>query len=170
MLTEASRIEDEAARKELVRHAMQSENAGRLKAMIDVASNLEGLIINPDELDADIWKLNCKNGVVDLKTGELLPHKREYYMSKICPVEYKPSSKAPRWMDFLNTITGGSNELVRYLQKAVGSSLSEIFQSRPYSSFMEQEQTEKSTFLNTISELLGDYTRNTPSETLWQKG
>jgi len=28
--------------------------------MIDVASNLEGLIINPDELDADIWKLNCK--------------------------------------------------------------------------------------------------------------
>jgi len=73
MLTEASRIEDEAARKELVRHAMQSENAGRLKAMIDVASNLEGLIINPDELDADIWKLNCKNGVVDLKTGELLP-------------------------------------------------------------------------------------------------
>jgi len=64
------------------------------------------LIIMPDELDADIWKLNCKNGVVDLKTGELLPHKREYYMSKICPVEYKPSSKAPRWMDFLNTITG----------------------------------------------------------------
>jgi len=52
-----------------------------------------------------------QNGVVDLKTGELLPHKREYYMSKICPVEYKPSSKAPRWMDFLNTITGGSNEL-----------------------------------------------------------
>jgi len=90
---------------------MQSENAGRLKAMIDVASNLEGLIINPDELDADIWKLNCKNGVVDLKTGELLPHKREYYMSKICPVEYKPSSKAPRWMDFLNTITEEATSL-----------------------------------------------------------
>jgi len=54
---------------------------------------------------------------VDLPSRELLPHKREYYMSKICPVEYKPSSKAPRWMDFLNTITGGSNELVRYLQK-----------------------------------------------------
>jgi len=65
------------------------------KAMIDVASNLEGMVIMPDELDSDIWKLNCKNGVVDLKTGELLPHKREYYMSKICPVEYKPSSKAP---------------------------------------------------------------------------
>ena len=104
---------------------MQSENAGRLKAMIDVASNLEGLIIMPDELDSDIWKLNCKNGVVVLKTGELFPHKREYYMSKICPVEYNPGSKAPRWIDFLNTITGGSKELVRiYLQKAVGSSLS----------------------------------------------
>ena len=169
MLTEASRIEDEAARKELVRHAMQSENAGRLKAMIDVASNLEGLIIMPDELDADIWKLNCKNGVVDLKTGELLPHKREYYMSKICPVEYKPSSKAPRWMDFLNTITGGSNELVRYLQKAVGSSLSGDISEQALFVLYGTGANGKSTFLNTISDLLGDYARNTPSETFMAK-
>ncbi|GEM_PF-7108096 len=59
MVAEASRIEDEVARKELVRHAIQSENAGRLKTMIDIASNLESLIIMPDELDADIWKLYC---------------------------------------------------------------------------------------------------------------
>jgi len=36
----------------------------------------------------------------------LLPHKREYNMSKICPVEYKRNNKAPRWIEFLNTITG----------------------------------------------------------------
>ena len=140
-----------------------------LKAMIDVASNLEGLVIMPDELDADIWKLNCKNGVVDLKTGELLPHKREYYMSKICPVEYKPSSKAPRWMDFLNTITGGSKELVRYLQKAVGSSLSGDISEQALFVLYGTGANGKSTFLNTISELLGDYARNTPSETFMAK-
>lgn len=117
MLTEASRIEDEATRKELVRHAMLSENAGKLKAMIDVASNLEGLIITTDDLDADIWKLNCKNGVIDLKTGKLIPHKREYYMSKLCPVEFNPNSHAPRWMEFLRDITGGSGELMKYLQR-----------------------------------------------------
>jgi len=48
--------------------------------MIDVAPNLEGLIVMPDKLDSDIWKLNCKNGVVDIKTGELFPHKQEYYI------------------------------------------------------------------------------------------
>jgi len=46
--------------------------------MIDVAPNLEGLIVMPDKLDSDIWKLNCKNGVVDIKTGELFLISRVY--------------------------------------------------------------------------------------------
>jgi len=137
----------------LVLDVDDSENTGRLKAIIDVASNLEGLIIMPDELDADIWKLNCKNGVVDLKTGKLLPHKREYYMSKICPVEFIPNSKAPRWMEFLNTITGGSSELVKYLQKAVGSSLSRDISEQALFVLYGTGANGKSTFLNTISDL-----------------
>lgn len=169
MLTEASRIEDEATRKELVRHAMQSENAGKLKAMIDVTSNLEGLIIAPDDLDADIWKLNCKNGVIDLKTGNLMSHKREYYMSKLCPVEYNSDSHAPRWMEFLKDITGGSSELMRYLQKAVGSSLSGDTSEQALFVLYGTGANGKSTFLNTISDLLGDYARNTPSETFMAK-
>ena len=169
MLAEASRIEDEATRKEMVRHAMLSENAGKLKAMIDVASNLEGLIIAPDDLDADIWKLNCKNGIVDLTTGKLTPHKREYYMSKICPVEFNPHSHAPRWMDFLKDITGGNSELMKYLQKAVGSSLSGDTSEQALFVLYGTGANGKSTFLNTISDLLGDYARNTPSETFMAK-
>jgi len=49
----------------------------------------------PDELDSDIWKLNCKNGVVDLKTGELLPHKREYYMSKSVLLNINQAARLP---------------------------------------------------------------------------
>ncbi|MBN1968099.1 MAG: DNA primase, partial [Candidatus Delongbacteria bacterium] len=76
MLREASKIDDEDKRKELVKHAMKSENVSKLKAMIDIASNLEGLTIIPDNLDSDKWKLNCKNGVIDLRDGKLLPRKR----------------------------------------------------------------------------------------------
>lgn len=169
MLLDASQIEDEATRKELVRHSMLSENAGKLKAMIDVASNLEGLIITPDELDADIWKLNCKNGVIDLKTGKLTPHKSEYYMSKLCPVEFNPNIKAPRWMEFLNTITGGSVELMKYLQKAIGSCLSGDISEQALFVLYGTGANGKSTFLNTISDLLGDYARNTPAETFMAK-
>ena len=169
MLTEASRIEYETPRKELVRHAMQSENVGKLKAMIDVSSNLEGLIIMPDDLDVDIWKLNCRNGVIDLKTGKLTPHKSEYYMSKLCPVEFNPDSHAPRWMEFLKAITGGSSELMKYLQKAVGSALSGDTSEQALFVLYGTGANGKSTFLNTISDLLGDYARNTPSETFMAK-
>ena len=169
MLTQASCIENETARKELVRHAMQSENVGKLKAMIDVASNLEGLIITPDDLDADIWKLNCKNGVVDLKTGKLIPHKREYYMSKLCLAEYNPDSHAPIWMEFLNDITGGSRKLMKYLQKAISSALSGDTSEQVLFVLYGTGANGKSTFLNTISDLLGDYAKNTPSETFMAK-
>jgi len=64
---------------------------------------------------------------------------------------------------------GGSNELVRYLQKAVGSSLSGDISEQALFVLYGTGANGKSTFLNTISELLGDYTRNTPSETFMAK-
>jgi len=58
-------------------------------------------------------------------------------------------------MDFLNTITGGSNELVRYLQKAVGSSLSGDISEQALFVLYGTGANGKSTFLNTVSDLLG---------------
>ncbi|ADZ85422.1 bifunctional DNA primase/polymerase [Cellulosilyticum lentocellum] len=79
MLEEAQQIQDDIARRELVKHALKSEGFSRIKAMISLASDLQELTITTDELDKDIWKINCQNGIIDLKTGELLSHDRKYF-------------------------------------------------------------------------------------------
>jgi len=71
---------------------------------------------------------------------------------------------------FLNTITGGSNELVRYLQKAVGSSLSGDISEQALFVLYGTGANGKSTFLNTISELLEIIQEILRPKPLWQKG
>ena len=58
------------------------------------------------------WLFNCKNGTLDLRTGELRPHRREDYLTKSAPVAYDADAKAPLWEKFLADIMGGDDELV----------------------------------------------------------
>jgi putative DNA primase/helicase len=169
MFEEASQIENEDARREMVKHALRSESNGRLKAMLDIAEGLPCIPVDPSELDSDPWKLNCNNGVVDLKTGQLLPHDRKDFMTKLCPVNYQPNAKAPIWMNFLNSITDGNEEVIKYLQKAIGVCLTGDTSEQSLFILYGLGSNGKSTFINTIADMLGDYARHTPTETIMAK-
>lgn len=165
MLQEAADMEDVQTQRELFKFAMQSQNAGRIKAMIELASNFSEVSISPDDLDADIWLLNCRNGVIDLKTGELLPHNHKYKMTKLCSVDYDPDAKAPIWDAFLDTVTGSSTALARYKQKIVGSCLSGDTSEQSLFILYGSGANGKSTFLTAVASMLGDgYAKNTPAE------
>jgi putative DNA primase/helicase len=85
---------DELARKEFREWMNASRSRTRLDAMIAVASSREDVPVLPDELDADPWLLNVRNGTIDLQTGELRPHRREDLISNLTPVDFDPL--APR--------------------------------------------------------------------------
>ena len=170
IVDEANSVTDEDARRELIKHSLKSENISRLKAMLSIASDLNGLTIKPEELDADIWKLNCKNGVLDLKTGELLPHDKKYLMTKICNASYDEKASAPTWLEFLNTITNGSKELMRYLQKAIGCCLTGDVSEQSLFILYGTGSNGKSTFIRAVTDLLGnEYAQYTQSKTLMEK-
>ena len=48
------------------------------------------LIFEPDQLDTDPWLLNCRNGILDLKQGKLLPHDPQKHLTNLCDVEFDP--------------------------------------------------------------------------------
>ena len=64
-----------------------------------------------DIWDADPWLLNTPAGIVDLQTGKMLPHDPAQYITKITAVA--PDGHCPRWLQFLDEITGGDKELRR---------------------------------------------------------
>ncbi len=79
--------------------------------------------IMPVQLDRYKMALNTPSGLVNLKSGELYEHKAEYYLTKITNVEYSENADCPLWQNFLGEIFGGDLDLIRYVQKAVGYTL-----------------------------------------------
>ncbi len=166
MYAEAAQMEDDKARRALVGHAMHTEGAARIRNMIDLARSEPDIPVQVDELDVDGWLLNVKNGCLDLLTGKLLPHNPIHYQTKQVDVEFEPDAYSARWESFLTTITDGDPELIAFLQRAIGYSLTGDTSEQCIFFMYGTGANGKTTFIETIRALLGDYAQQTPTETL----
>jgi len=104
------------------RAAKRDESAAGIEAILKIASTLPGIDADHVEFDADPWALNFYNGTVNLQTGELRPHRRDDFLTKICPHPFDPSAQCPRWLQFIDEIFCGNRELISWVQWLVGYS------------------------------------------------
>lgn len=155
--SEAARAQDDIQREQLLKHALRSESAQRIRAMLELARTEPELSTLPKELDANPWLFNVQNGTVNLKTGVLKPHNREQLITRLAPVDYDPDATAPRWEQFLLEIMNGDAELVEFLQRAVGYALTGDIREQCLFFCYGQGSNGKSTFLETLRTLFGDY-------------
>jgi putative DNA primase/helicase len=161
-----SLVKDDDQRRKLLQHALRSQAEARLNAMVGLARSESGIPIRLDSLDADPWLLNVQNGTLHLCIGELRPHRREDLMTKLAPVSYDPQASYPTWEVFLHRIFGGDAALIRFVQKAVGYSLTGSTQEQCLFMLYGTGANGKSTFLNAVNRMLGEYASHTPTETL----
>lgn len=166
---EAEDAPDQAARKELARHAMRSEARGRIEAMIALAQSEEGIPARVEDLDADPWIINAQNGAVDLRTGDLRPHRREDLVTKLAPVEYDPDAEAPTWEAFLERVLP-SEPLRRFLQRSIGYALTGDVSEQVLLFLHGAGANGKSTLINAVLAMLGDYGQQAAPELLTVKG
>jgi putative DNA primase/helicase len=164
---EARFVEDDSKRQAIARHALSSESNGRIKAMVSLAQS--ELPIKPDVFDKNKYFLNVKNGTIDLKTGILHPHKKENYITKVAPVVYDKNAECPEWERFLDRILDGNENLISFMQRAVGYSLSGDVSEQCLFIFWGAGANGKSTFLRTIGTLMGDYSQHAATETILLK-
>lgn len=163
---EAAKTKDESQRKDLAKHGLRSEAESRIEAMIGLAKSEPGIPILPDEVDKDLWLLNVANGTLNLKSGELLPHKREHLLTKISPVEYRPETPCPFWLEHLNKIFQGNVGLISFLQVALGYSLTGITDERVMLLCYGKGANGKTTTIEIFADILGDYAVRTPTESI----
>jgi len=93
MLVEASKIEEKSERKKLADWAFHSESSHHIAAMLSLAQSLPGIVCYSREFDRNPDIVTCLNGTIDLRTGELLPHRPEDLITKLLPVIYDPNAK-----------------------------------------------------------------------------
>jgi putative DNA primase/helicase len=146
-------------------HQLNSESSIKQKAMIESARSEIEIAIETNQLDTNKWLLNCNNGVIDLKTGELLDHDKKYLITKMAPVDYDPKSKLDMWNSFLKMVTNGNENIESFLQYAVGYSLTGNTSEEKLFFVYGPSATGKSTFIETIRTIFGDYAKTADFET-----
>lgn len=133
--------------------------------------------ISSSDLDADgsalndLGLLNCLNCTVDLNTLEDHEHKPSDRLTKLANVQYDPNVNCPEWDTFIDEITCGDKELAHYLQKAFGYSLTTETQLECLFIFYgPKSRNGKSTLLDTILTVLGDYGKSIQPSTIANRG
>ena len=167
---EAILEQDEKTQIDMLKWANRTASSRGKDAMIKEAQHLEGIPASPDEFDSYSDYLNCQNGIVNLRNGELIPHDSNFMMSKITYGEYDTSGKKPElWLKFLDDVTNGDAELQSYIQKCVGYSLSGSTREQCAYFLYGMGNNGKSTFLDVIADMLGGYASNAQPETIMMK-
>lgn len=141
----------------------KSREAKHVRAAIDFARS--HVPLHADELDVDPWAFNCANGTLDLRTGELRPHSSSNLISKLSPVAYDPTATCPQFEKFVWQIMGGDIELVAYLKRLFGYSLTAEVLEEALTIFHGTGRNGKSTLLEIIRHILGTYAQNADFKT-----
>jgi len=166
---ESMAADDKNERRKISDHALRSEAAARISAMLELAPAIDNMVIAPSCLDADPYQLNCQNGILGLRAGKLSPHRREAMLSHLAPVEYHPEATSDLWENFLRDATNGDGELEAFLQRACGYSLTGSAEEEVLFFVHGPGAAGKSTFLETIKAAFGDYAEAVDIETLMKR-
>jgi len=154
---------------DIERFAKVSESIRRREAMIKTAQYIQEINITADDLDCNPWLLNVRNGTIDVVTGEFREHRQEDMITKLANAEYDPAADCPLWKQFVREIMDYKPELINFLQTAIGWALTGDNTEQTMFILYGSGANGKTTFLNTIQYLLGDYATSTPTESFMKK-
>lgn len=154
---------------DLLKFALKCQGRSRIEAVIALALSEPEIKALAEDFDNDPWLLNCQNGILDLRSGELGEHNPRALMSKVAGAPYQPGAACPTWLAFLNRIFNGDQELISFLQRAAGYSLSGHVGEQCLFFLYGTGANGKSTFTNALQDALGDYAMKTRAETLMVK-
>jgi putative DNA primase/helicase len=159
---------DSAVRREALRAALKAMSRHRISAALELAKGW--LLAEPSDFDRDPFLLNVLNGTLDLRTGELRPHDPAARLTKLAPVVYDPSATAPTWERFLEEVFLGDRDLIGYVQRALGYSITGDTREEVVFICYGTGRNGKSVLLETIVSILGDYARAVPQDLILARG
>jgi putative DNA primase/helicase len=158
-------VENFDTRRRLAKWGLASENITRVNALLQMAQVLEPFSSTIDQYDSDVMLSTTQNGTLDLRDSTFRESRPEEYLTKQLGATYDPDATCTRWEQFLDEIFGGDEELISYIQRAVGYSLTGNTSEQVVFLCYGNGANGKSVFLDVLSELLGDYAGTASFET-----
>jgi putative DNA primase/helicase len=166
---EAAGIRDEKYKTMMEKWAKASETKGKIESMIVLARNGTNLAVTAEELDANHAHLNLANGIFDLDDFKLYEHHIDARCTKLIDIEFDPAAECPKWMAFLNVIFDNKQDVIDFIQRAVGYSLSGLLSENCLFFAYGSGKNGKSVFFQAMEMLFQDYFQKAPTDMLMMK-
>lgn len=166
LFTEAQNTSEALALTPSAKRALLGRKTPIYSSLI-LAGTYEPIAAGVDQWDLDPWRLGVPGGVLDLKTGNIQPARREDYITKRAACAPKHGD-APIWREFLETVTGGNEELIAFLQRFAGYCLTGETREQSLAFLYGTGQNGKGVFITTISNILGDYATACDADTFME--
>lgn len=159
--------EDEKHKEQYLKYALMWTYSRTRNAIIQDSRDLN--FISNEELDADDYMLNLQNCVLVFHEDKVEKHEHsaDLLLSKIANTEYHPEARCERWEQFLDEVMQGDKEKIHYLQKLFGTCLTgDVRLEKMWFLFGSTTRNGKSTMIERIADVLGDYSKTIRPETL----
>lgn len=156
LTTEALALEGEQERKAAMNLARRAESSASVKGALVLASTESGIVVTPDGLDADPFLLNCTNGTLDLRTGELHDHDPADLLTKMSAAAFQPGAAGPEFAKFLKRVQPDP-EMRAYIARLLGHGLEGRVVEHVLGIHHGVGRNGKGTLIGAVNTALGDY-------------
>lgn len=161
----ALQIKDEDTRDRFVKRVLKLQVRKNRKTMLEDAKSVHP--VKMSLFDQNKYLFNCANGTLDLTTMQFHPHDPGDYITKVSPVEYDPKAECKRWDRFIDEVMQGKQNVAKYLQKAIGYSLTgDSSLECLFIMYGPTTRNGKTTTIETILKVLGEYGRSAKPDML----
>jgi putative DNA primase/helicase len=144
-------------RETLLKWTTQSSSLARHNAMISLATTDDSVARLVTNFDTNPWILTALNCTIDLRTGEGYESRPSDMCTKRTSVAYDRGYRDARWDAYLNCTFNGDPDMILYMQRVIGSALSGVVRDKSLYMGVGPKNTGKTTFINTLRTILGDY-------------
>jgi P4 family phage/plasmid primase-like protien len=147
-----------------------SQQARMVRNMVTLASSDPGVMVPASELDREQYMLGVQNGVVDLRTGKLLPPSSDLRITRVCACNYRPDAKCELWQRTVLDVFNDDLEMAAFFQRLVGY----MVLGNPTEDIMViahgNGSNGKSTVFGTLRKVLGGYAKAADAATFVTDG
>ena len=144
-------------------------NIRGITGMVKSASTEKIVRIGSETFDRNKYLLNFKNGTFDLNENIFKENKSDDYITKLIDINYDSTATCPRWEQFINEIMGNNEGLIKFVQRAIGYSLTGSCEEQKMFICYGSGSNGKTIMMETLRAILNDYSRNITAESLMAK-